>query len=608
MTIDTDDMVKRGVVITDGNERSALAAVRSLGRRGVPVYVGADTTTSLAGKSRYCAGTFRYPSPWEDTSGYVASLKQAVGSWDAAAIFPMTDVAMELVGARRAEFEQLTAIPAPPLEQYHQLSNKFALNRWAESNSVPVPPTCYVEDGNVEAALDWIDSWPVIVKPGRSIIASGNGLRRTSVLIARDADELRKLYHDHWFLHEPSMVQKYVQGIGEGVFGLFVDGAPEALSAHRRLRERPPSGGVSVYREAIALPEAMTAHACRIVASAHWTGVAMVEFKVDPVSNTPYLMEVNGRFWGSLQLAIDSGVDFPWLLYQLACGHPRDPDPAPYAVGVRSRWWLGDLDHLITRFRRSEVEKALPPGSSSRFQTLLSLVNVLDGKTRAEVFRLSDPAPGVLELTRFVASSAAGLGRKMSKMARSALAGASRAASDWRLRRGAHKAELDASFPERVASILVLCKGNICRSPFADRFLHEEARRRGLALRVFSAGLEGIDGRDAYPLAQTVAARMGVDLAAHRARAVSAAMIAEADLVLVMEPEQRSQVQRRFPLAVGKTFLMGHLVADRPVSTIADPYGKDTDAFNECFTTLIAASEALIARISQAATAAEPQP
>jgi len=67
-----------------------------------------------------------------------------------------------------------------------------------------------------------------------------------------------------------------------------------------------------------------------------WHGVAMVEFKVS-ADGTPYLMEVNARFWGSLQLAIDAGVDFPWLLYQLATGRDVESDD-DYVTGVKSRW------------------------------------------------------------------------------------------------------------------------------------------------------------------------------------------------------------------------------------------------------------------------------
>ncbi len=80
----------------------------------------------------------------------------------------------------------------------------------------------------------------------------------------------------------------------------------------------------------------------------------MVEFKEDQSSRVPLLMEVNGRFWGSLQLAIDAGIDFPWLLLQMAKGQHVNVPENSYRCGVKSRWLLGDLDHLLMRLFKSD--------------------------------------------------------------------------------------------------------------------------------------------------------------------------------------------------------------------------------------------------------------
>ncbi|MGZ8393786.1 MAG: carboxylate--amine ligase [Nitrospira sp.] len=358
---------QRGVIVTDGNERSALAVTRSLGRRGIPVYVGAENGRSLAGMSRYCQGSFVYPSPWESPERYVACIIEHAHLHDAAALFPMTDLAVELLGTPEVRVHADFAIPIPSLEQYHALSDKYRLMQWAQSNGIPIPETHFVVGGDVSPILPSLDRWPVVVKPGRSLVRARGAVKKTSVQYARNADELCRLYAEHAELREPSLIQSRVVGHGEGVFGLFEGGQARALFAHRRLREKPPSGGVSVLRESIALPEPMTKYAQMIAESVHWHGVAMMEFKVDR-QGVPYLMEVNGRFWGSLQLAVDSGIDFPWLLYQLAVTG-RVPEPKPYRVGVQSRWWLGDVDHLLLRLRKSESELSLPPESPSRLAT-----------------------------------------------------------------------------------------------------------------------------------------------------------------------------------------------------------------------------------------------
>src|SRR5678815_1154177 len=93
--------------------------------------------------------------------------------------------------------------------------------------------------------------------------------------------------------------------------------------AHRRIREKPPSGGVSVLSESVAADPETVRKSLALLSALDWNGTAMVEYKQDRVTGQRYLMEINGRFWGSLQLAIDAGVDFPALLVAAALGeHP----------------------------------------------------------------------------------------------------------------------------------------------------------------------------------------------------------------------------------------------------------------------------------------------
>jgi hypothetical protein len=121
----------------------------------------------------------------------------------------------------------------------------------------------------------------------------------------------------------------------------------------------------------------------------------MLEFKTDRGTGRPYLMEINGRFWGSLQLAVDAGVDFPTLLVRCALGdRPTRPG---YRVGVRNRWWWGDVDHLLARLRHSPAQLGLPPGAPSRWQAARDFARLWRPGDRNEVLRLSDPWPFVRE-------------------------------------------------------------------------------------------------------------------------------------------------------------------------------------------------------------------
>jgi predicted ATP-grasp superfamily ATP-dependent carboligase len=162
--------------------------------------------------------------------------------------------------------------------------------------------------------------------------------------------------------------------------------------AHRRIREKPPAGGVSVYRESIAAEPDLVRRSRELLQRFGWEGVAMIEYKVDAATGEPYLMEVNGRFWGSLQLAVDAGVDFPALLASLALGqHP--PAITSYRTGVRSRWWWGDVDSLLLRLRRSPASLALLPGEPGRLRHLIQFLKLWRPGDRNEILRLDDPMP-----------------------------------------------------------------------------------------------------------------------------------------------------------------------------------------------------------------------
>jgi len=144
----------------------------------------------------------------------------------------------------------------------------------------------------------------------------------------------------------------------------------------------------------ITVDPRLRSHARLLLDKAGWHGVAMVEFKVAP-DGSPYLMEINTRFWGSLQLAIDAGVDFPWLLYQLACGDRPEPVDK-YKLGIRLRWLLGDLDNLYLTLRDKGYSFGTKLGALGRFVTPSPF------RTRHEVDRWSDPGPAWHEIKQYL--------------------------------------------------------------------------------------------------------------------------------------------------------------------------------------------------------------
>lgn len=394
---------KERLLVTDGNERSALAVTRGLGQEGIAVIVGAETDRSLAGASRYCVETWRYPSPKDEPAQFISKIKEAISHFGLSGIVAVSDATTQLLAESREEFP-LTIRPfIPSFKSYSVVSDKFALMQIAQQLDVPIPETIFVLDGNVEAVADNVKAYPLVVKPGRSLLNVGNGWIKTSVHVVHSREELIQLFRRTPYLRYPSLIQERIEGPGQGVFGLFDHGRPCALFAHRRIREKPPSGGVSVLRESIPLSKPIRDYAVSLLEHVKWHGVAMVEFKVDRLTGVPMLIEINGRFWGSLQLAIDAGLNFPYLLYQMAKGSPVAVPDNSYRVGTKSRWLLGDLDHLLLRLRKSRKQLHLDCHAPSRWRCLAEFCKLVQSGLYYEIERLNDLGPTFVEYREWVA-------------------------------------------------------------------------------------------------------------------------------------------------------------------------------------------------------------
>ncbi len=385
----------RKVLVLDANQRSALAIIRSLGRQGLSIVAGDHITSPLGSASRYAAASVRYPDPAADADAFIRQVIDIVDRLAIDTIIPATDLTTMLL-VSQSDLSKNVHLAAPPPDSYEALTDKARLIDLAGRLGISVPETRTVQnaDAVVDAARDF--GFPVVLKPARSRYLKEGHVRSTGVQIVEGPERLpAALASMPWLRDIPCLVQRFVPGYGSGIFALYGPSGPIAWFAHRRLREKPPTGGVSVLSQSVPVDPTLQSAAAKLLTAVGWTGVAMVEFRIAP-DGTPYLMEVNGRFWGSLQLAIDSGLDFPWLLYQLTHGMALDV-PAPYTVGRRLRWLLGDLDSLLITLRQS------PSGLGPKVRkTAAFAASFLDPRCRQEILRLHDARPGFREALQWM--------------------------------------------------------------------------------------------------------------------------------------------------------------------------------------------------------------
>jgi predicted ATP-grasp superfamily ATP-dependent carboligase len=342
------------VLILDGFWNKALAAVRSLGERGLSVAVGAETRFAPAMFSRYCQRRFVYPSALGRPEDFLAALEQELGAGRYDVLLPMELSTQLLVTGGRARLAERVRIPFADPERTLRVHDKGFLAGFAKAQGIDCPATFRPSGAEEAAALAPALPYPALVKPRHA--SGGRGIVR----VERAADFLAAYRSVHARYPLP-IVQECLppggEALGVAVLMNFAS-QPRASFVYRRLREYPVTGGPSTLRESVRDPQ-LCESAERLLAALGWTGVAMVEYRVDPRDGRPKLLEVNPRFWGSLHHAILCGVDFPFLLYRLAMeGDVTRVDG--YRVGVRSRSLLhGEIMHFIKNPHRLHLNPGL---------------------------------------------------------------------------------------------------------------------------------------------------------------------------------------------------------------------------------------------------------
>ena len=322
------------VLVTDGRSRASLAIVRSLGKRGIRVISGeAFICTSFY--SKYATRLF-YPDPDKYPNLFMQKILEVVKENEIDVVIPVRDGATLLLSKYKKELSRFTRTPLADYDTLMKGRDKAQTLKIAMDNNIPCPQTYFIDgDDNLRKIMNKL-KFPVVIKPHRSSGSRG-------IKYVHSSKELLQAYSKVQNQYGEAMVQEYIpQGGAYGVSMLFNHGKPRAIFAHKRLREYPNSGGPSTLRESVKYPE-IEEYATTLLKALNWHGVAMVEFRVDPRDGKQKLMEINPRFWGSLQLAISSGVDFPYLLYKMAIEDDVKP-VFEYKTGVKVRWLLlGDI-------------------------------------------------------------------------------------------------------------------------------------------------------------------------------------------------------------------------------------------------------------------------
>ncbi len=360
--------------ITDGHWRKSLAVVRALGRNGVHVTVGESTRLNTASFSRYCNRAIVYPSPFFMESEFVNFILDDLSRHSYQMLLAMEDKTLELLSPYHSEISKHVYFPSVSHEKLLFAQSKDKILKLAEKQGIPIPKTWFIEDLEQLEDLKNTLPYPVVIKPKKGSGAVGIAYPETQESFKEQYLSVHKNFPF-------PMVQELIprEGAGYGASFLMDEHCRvKASFVHRRLREYPVTGGASTLRESVRNDDIRDmGHS--LLKALDWIGVAMVEFKLDPRDGIPKLMEINPRFWGSLSLAIESGVNFPYLLYRMSRGENVKP-VEHYQIGKRCRWLLpGDILHFIHNPERMRLEP--------------NFFNFRDKHTAYDILSINDPLP-----------------------------------------------------------------------------------------------------------------------------------------------------------------------------------------------------------------------
>lgn len=536
------------VMVLDGHSRAAVETVQSLGQAGVSVDVSAETDECLAFHSKYVRRKFHQPSqPF--SSVFVNWLQSLDAKHGYELIVPCTEAS--LLGLRNvpAGDRLRTKAVLPSDEALDIALDKQRTHQLAARLGLSVPESVLIESAeNIPA----VNQYPVVLKPVRSKLNVGGELVTLAPIIASNEAQ-RSSWLNRWLPLTAVIQQEYLVGRGLGVELLFERGQEVWHFAHQRIHELPLTGGASTYRRSLLPPAQALADSRKLLRALEWHGVAMVEFKVD-ARGVAWLMEINPRFWGSLALSIDAGVNFPAGLLRMARGEAPLPQPK-YRTSYYSRDLQQDIDWMKMNLKADRRDSHLL--TQPRWSSFLQYFRPLLGKESWDHFDMHDLGVTGAMLKEIV--------RNFTNNLRSII----RTRIENKRITGHHRRLtrllVGPKAPRR--KLLFLCSGNICRSPLAE----ELAKRKLAGYEIHSAGLNTKNGTGCPPHILSVAKSLGINLSEFRPTRVSKRDIDEAELVLVMDSDNYNGVAREFPEAMGRVTALG-LFASQARVRIADPF------------------------------------
>jgi predicted ATP-grasp superfamily ATP-dependent carboligase len=377
------------VIVTDASQRTALYVIRSLGIRGIDVTAVEKEVgkwANLGFSSKYVGKRVILPSVHDEPDLYLEGLLKICSGHDV--LFPISMFSLKLVSRHIDEFRKILHVPIVNYEKLIKANNTETLINIANNAGIPTPNTYFIKEINQVKEIAEDLNYPVFIKVKEELELDP---AKRNLMVASPKELLEKYVELHRFQPFP-LIQEYIKGEGQGYFAIFNSRSePKVIFGHRRIREYPIYGGPSTFCESHYNSTVME-YGERLLRALNWYGLAMVEFKVDERDQLPKLMETNPRVWGSMPLAIASGVDFPYLLFKLAIDGDVQ-ELRSFKEGVKVRFLINDIRAALSYLAKGKRKIAY----LRKFIKDLVDMNVSEG-----ILSFSDPKPGLVNIIKAI--------------------------------------------------------------------------------------------------------------------------------------------------------------------------------------------------------------
>lgn len=348
------------VLLTYGWVRSSYSALRNLKKHNISVEVSDSSPIGMSQFSRFSSGFNKYTSHYKNEQKFISDLSHICKSKDIKLILPAHNET-EIIARHKDKFNDNLVAMIPDEAHCRLFNNKSDAYDYVSKIGVQVPTRIKYDDPKLVAQL--------LKNKGikKTVIKLLTGNSSKGVFYAKDPDHAQLIVHKLISKYKLStnrypQIEEYVKGEGFGCSVLYSEGKFITHFTHRRLRDKIETGGTSTYREA-STHKGIEKATKKIFDSIGWNGLAMCEFKVCQETGRFWFIEVNPRMWGSISLAIESGVQFPYLAWLCATKGPSEAidfhSSCNVSVGWKARWLLGDIFIFIGKIFKLDFQSAL---------------------------------------------------------------------------------------------------------------------------------------------------------------------------------------------------------------------------------------------------------